>query len=238
MKRLLKENYKAENYIVRDSAKRTVYCEIYRGGKTQISVLEDEFSENGKLRILDSHTDGLCTYILNLIGKYNEARGNEIKLTQYGGIHKASFGKWRKENDIRKVTSDPSYMVKSYPTYWLFGSEYRLVEDTPTTDFGHERLYNGKSVINQWFHDLLIQLENEENKHFKENDPYQLKINKVKELYKYVKEIEDFHNQELSDIYYNDKRDNISEEKLDKYINVLDDIRNYINEKVNQLKED
>lgn len=238
MKELLKENYKVENYLIKSSRKRKIYDGNNMRGFSEISVLEDEISVKDKLIIFDSHTDGLGSYLLELIDRWIRDRQDEniVKRTKYDSLHHRSVEKWVKNNDpinALRVAWD-----KNYPTYWLFGCEFRMTKETPRTDYGHSMMYDGQNVIHQWFHLLLSSLEIEETKHFKENDPYQVKINEVKELFNYIKDTDVKVDQDLVDIYYNGKRDEIAEEKLDKYISILNDIRNYVNEKVNQLKED
>ena len=189
MKKLM-EDYNLSNQTVRNFKTRKVdhsrlsgFCD-YNIKIEVVYEIEDKLDENQKLQIINYHTDGLGSYILNLIEKYWEARDKkEIKEISYGNLNMNSLKAWIKKNDERNVLK--TWYNEHYPTYYMFHNEFRLDRDlkTPRTSYSYKMLYDGSSVINQWFHDMLKDLEDQERKYFVENDPIQIKIKEINDLY-------------------------------------------------------
>lgn len=183
MKELMKENYEISNLFV---SKLERYQWEPLSGDYNLKVydifkVEDELDENTKLAILDSHTDGLGTYMLETIKQYKEDRENgTIKRDSYGGLHRGSSNAWTKKHNTRQNiwVGYP----ENYPIYRMFESTYRLDEITPSSKYGYKYLYSEKSIINQWFHDLLLHLLKEETTYFKQTDEHMIKLKELKEM--------------------------------------------------------
>lgn len=234
----LLDGYNTANQKVLNMENRTIdhgcYLE-YNIRKETVFTIEDQLSEEDKLHIIDYHTDGLGTYMLDLIDKYWECRENgELKLDTWGSIDGRSLRGFIRKYDTRKELRT----YKSYPTYYMFHTEFRLNKDhmTPATEYGHKMLYDGKNVINQWFHDLLGQLYKEEKEYFKENDPVQIKYNKIIELVDEIGRGMVCQNEDINDIYWNNKRDGLTDEYLDQIIQSLENIKIYIKDNLYDLK--
>lgn len=242
---LLLDGYNTANQTISNMGSKIIhhgYDSGYNIRDEKVFMIEDQLSEEEKLKIVDFHTKGLGTYILDIIDKYWDARDNGvIKCTSYG-VHKGSLNYWVKKNDSRKELK--LWYSKSYPTYYMFHNEFRLdrkndkeMYPTPGTDYGYKMLYAGKSVINQWFHLLLLELETREKKYYFENDPTQIKYSKIKKLMDEVgSNIICDENQDLNDIYWNRKQDGMSDKYLDQIIESLENIKTYIKDIMYDLR--
>ena len=236
MKDMLMNEYSVSKLFVKNSPTSRINSRADFGYKEEhVWDIEKYLSDEEKLEIIDYHTDGLGSYILDLIRNYQVVRENPevLKRTTYGGFNKNSLLKWLNTADPRNVCS--RILTRSYPTYWMFKKEFRLTEECPTTDYGYRFLYTDQPVVRQWFHDLLNKLNKEETEWFLLNDAHEVKINKVKDLADIVG-TDNLNNRKLSDLVWNNKRDDFTDEELDHYIEVLSDIVNYINEKKAQLE--
>ncbi len=222
-------NYKIENLAI---TKLETYTKVhnrfeyYNIEEEKVFKIEDDLSIKKKLEIIDAMTEGLGSYILELILKYETAKNEKaIKMTQYGGFNKNSLNKWIKENDPRKICYI-SY-DSSFPRYKFEGNLYKLESITPRTDYSYKRLYDGKDIIHQLFHDLLINRYKDEIEYYRNNDPIQIKMNKVRDLAnKY--NIYPENNEKLSNLIFNNKREGISAEEINAYLNILNDLEKQI----------
>ena len=236
MKDMLMNEYSVSKLFVKNSPTSSIKSGADFGYKVEfVWDIEIYLSDEEKLEIIDYHTDGLGSYVLDLIRNYQVVRDNPevLKRTTYGGVNKNSLLKWLNAADPRNVCS--RILTRDYPIYWMFDKAFRLNEICPTTDFGYRFLYTDQPVVRQWFHDLLNKLNKEETEWFLLNDAHEVKINKVKDLADIVG-TDNLNNRKLSDLVWNNKRDGFTDEELDHYIEVLSDIVNYMNEKKAQLE--
>lgn len=209
---LLKKNYKIEKLIVRSERTRHFNpCGDYnmRNGY-QIYEIEDKLTDEEKLEIIDSHTDGLGTYILNLIDKYIEDKDNgTIRRASWGSLHMGSLKSWIKKNDKREVMT--RYMTSAYGRYNLFGTWYRMTKEVPNTEFGYKMLYDGEPIVRNWFHNLLNELKKEEDKYFLEHDDSEVLKTEIRSL---IGKASSIH-------YISADLDNMSKDRLEELRNIL-----------------
>ena len=194
----------------------------------KIYLIENKLSEEDKLKVVDYHTNNLGSYIINLTKKYWIAIDTkQIKEASYGNLNLNSLKSWFKQYDPRGILH--AWQQERYPVYRLFNQKYNLTRDfsTPRTDWGYKMLYDGKNVINQWFHDLLKTLEIEEKHYYTQNDPIQIKItqidNKLNTLCDPLWKIKEFKR------IKNGYRDTISEQRANELDLALNTIELYIN---------
>lgn len=232
---LLKENYEVKNMLVKGlSSKIKCFDFHYNISKEKVYDIEYELSEPEKLEIVDSHTDGLGTYLLNIIIDYKAAKEEGvIKSTTYGSLHRGSVTSWIKKHDFRKALYQG--YPESYPTYYIFGNKFRMELTTPHTEFGYKMTWDGDSVINQWFHILLKLLENGEEEYYKENDKDQINLTKLGKL------VEKFNSflgakgfEDLWDMAYNGKE--LDPKTVRFYLNKLTEIEEQVNKSLEIIK--
>lgn len=234
MKEMLLEDYSLEKGTVRGLARYVLDLGSDYSIKSQtVYTIENELSSEDKIEIINYHTDGLAGYLLNLIDKYDREKDNEeIFVPTIWGINKNSYKKWMKANDPRKVLS----LFGPYPKYHLFGQSYGLTRVCPHTDYGYKLLYTDTFIVNQWFHDLLRDLEKKETEYFNTHDHIQVKINKVKKLADGFS-LYGVTNDKLNDLVWNSKRDGFTEEELDFYIGVFEEVVSFMEEKRKVLSD-
>lgn len=209
---LLKENYKSENLIIR--SEKTYHFDPrgdynMRNGY-QIYEIEDKLTDEEKLEIIDSHTDRLGTYVLNLIDKYIEDKNNgTIRTANWGNLHMGSLKSWIKKNDKREVMT--RYMTSAYGRYNLFGTWYRMTKNVPVTEFGYKMLYDGEPIVRSWFHNLLNMLKKEEDTYFLEHDESEVLKTEIRSLIDKVSRIH----------YISVDLDSMSKDKLEELRNIL-----------------
>lgn len=175
-KDLMNESYDISKYIVMNESKTKQYAgsdSVYRDHTFDVYDIEKQLTDEEKLQVIDSRTNGLGTYILNLIKKYNEARvDGTIRKVSYGSLHKRSLQSWIDKNDPRKVMC--AVITKGYGQYRLFRQQYRMTLDTPETEFGYKLPYDSEPVVRNWFHNMLIEIENEEVSHYKAHNDVEI----------------------------------------------------------------
>ena len=232
MKDMLMKDYKVSDLIVKNGE---TYKVTHNGEfclrEEDIWILEDQLSDEDKLEIFDFHTKGLGSYLLGIIKQYQLVRNDReiLKRNSSGDFNKISLRKWLKSVDPRKEIST----YHSYPTYWMFGREYRLTEECPTTDYGYKMTYSGQPVIRQWFHELLRNLLKEETEWFVNNDAHEIKLASLVSL---VSKVGTLDNEKLIGLLWNNQYEGFTDEELDRYIEVLTDISNYMDSKKELLK--
>lgn len=207
----------------------------YNRGKEKVFSIEDQLDENEKLDIVNYHTNNLGTYILDIIDNYWECIENgELKQTKWGSINRNSLMKFIKKYDTRNILF--THYDISYPFYHMFHEEYSLCKDhmTPKTSHNYKMLYDGKKVVNQWFHDLLVELYNKEKQYFDEHDPKRILYNDTR------KEINDlidtlYKIPGMFDILNNSYKD-MDINKIKEIREVVNDVQTYIKDKIYDLK--
>lgn len=208
-------NYKKEDLKLYNMKKEQV---VHTLSKFEVFAIEKEMLLEEKIEFIDKQKDGIATYLLELIEKWNDEKDG---LPQHLGRPKTVSEKaWIRRNDTRDLMN--SYDLG---TYSLFGNRYSLSTKCPKRRTSYELAYTGQHVANQWFHDLLTALYREEVKYFRENDPYTIKLNKVKSA------VEKYHiyfnSMELNDIVWNGLED-VLEENLDAYIKAFEEVEKKI----------
>lgn len=216
------QTLKAGNYKVED--------QIFRNMKRFISFgdfkpfpIESKLSDEEKIQIIDKYNDGLASYMITLITKWNEEK-ESLPKDNWGNPKTVSEKAWIKRNDTRKkVNSD--YKIGSYS---MLGTKFKVLDMIcPSTEYGRNMGYTGQSVINQWFHGFCLDCYNKETTWFKENDPLQIKIKKVKDLGNQYHTV--FNCKLLNDIVWNQEK-NVTDKELDVFIGAYEALEKRITE--------
>lgn len=171
------KDYKIEDLqyynLFRDNKYKLGHYNNFRNG-SPIYYLENELNEDEKLNLIDKFTNNSGTYMLTLINKFIEDyKSGTIKQSGYKSVHKGSLKSWLNKNDDRKYISDYS------KSYRAFGNEYRLNENSKIAN-GYYDCHKEENIVNDWFHNLLIELVSIEEKYYLKNDIREVKINKLK----------------------------------------------------------
>ena len=199
-------------------------------GKCKIFEIEGQLTESEKIQFIDDLKDGVASYLLNILSKW-EVENDTLPKDNWGNVKTVSYKAWIKRNDERNII-DIKYKVGKY---YLFGTKFKNMNTIcPTTEYSHNMAYTGKNIVNQWFHDLCNLLYREEQKYFQEHDNFQIKLSKLKDLGNKHNIV--FGSIELNDIIWNHK-ENISEQKIDEYINAYEKLYQFIDQINNELNQ-
>jgi len=191
----------------------------HKRDRLTVYEIESKLSEEEKIAFIDELKDGVATYMVNLIQKWNDEK-DTLKKENSGRPKKTSHKAWVNRSDSRPIMS--RYDIGRYK---LFGTDFSELSFTcPISKYGYSLEYSGKSVVHQWFHDLCHELEIEEQRHFHENDHQQVKLTKVRE---YAERFSmDFDNEEIREIWWNHEND-VPEDRLDTYIEAFEKLEKY-----------
>lgn len=231
------KNYKVEELKIYRMKKVPIFKPNprYRDGLT-IFEIEREMSLEEKIAFIDEMRDGIASYLLDILKKWEDVvitpgvitlnildkEKDTLPKDQFENPKIVSKKAWIKERDKREII-DIEHQIGSYS---LFSNRFSDMSTIcPTTDYGFSQEYTGEHIAHQWFHDLCCELYAEEKKYFKEHDPFQQKLTKVRNYgQKYSLCFDD---KELNDVLWNNKED-VSEERLDKYILAFEELERTI----------
>ena len=211
----LLKNYKIEKLkimnmtrIKKNSENKTIYS------------IEEDANYSDKIAFINKIKDGNATYLINIISLWENERENLPR--QRGDtsrINTNSKKAWIKRNDSKKLI-DYEYSIGK-----IKGFYHRFLWD--------DLKFNKHEFIDEWFHNILIDLEKKEKQWFREHDIRQVKLTKLKNLIGTYGQIKG--NRKINDICWNGDED-ISEEDIDflimeyeKLAKVMDEISEEIN---------
>lgn len=213
-------NMKTRNQHINNfNPKDTVY---------KVYEIEDQLSLEEKINFIDELKNGIATYMLDIINKWEKEK-DSLPKDIYGNVKTISKKAWINRNDKRNIMS--KYDLGNYP---ICGNSFKCLSiECPTSEYGYNNLYTGKHIVNQWFHDLCNELYEDEKKYFKSIDPLQVKLSKVEE---YGNKYGILNNQMINDVVYNRKED-VTEEQLDICIAAYKKIESVVNEVTQEVNE-
>lgn len=195
---------------------------IYRDGKYKVFEIENQLTLKEKIEFIDKMKDGLATYFINIIEKWEKEK-DTLSKDKYDNIRTVSKKAWLRKNDEKDLI-DKTYDIGKY--YFLKNKYMKLTLDCPKTEYGYSLLYDGEHIANQWFHDLCVELKDNERRYFESIDSKSIKLKKLKE---YVDTYGIFDSMVLNDIKWNGKKD-IEEKDIDMYIKYFEKIEKVYNE--------
>jgi hypothetical protein len=196
----------------------------------KIFEIEDQLTEQEKVEFIDNLKDGVATYLINIITKW-ESEKDTLPKDRWGNPKTVSKKAWIKRHDERKIIN----IEYKIGRYHLFGTEFKtMCLICPTTEYSYNMAYTDKNIVHQWFHDLCYLLFREEQKYFKEHDEFQIKLSKLVALGNQYSIV--FDSKELNDIVWNRKND-IDEKTIDKYINAYEKLEQLIDQISDELKQ-
>lgn len=203
---------------------------LVEGRKVKYYEIEDMLSVEEKIAFIDRERDGVASYMLALIKKWNEEK-DTIPKDKYGEPRTVSKKAWFRKNDSRKIV-DIEYTVGNY---WLFKTEFKSLSNIcPYTKNNFRLMYTGQHIVHQWFHDLIGELVAEERRYYKLTDTKQIKLTELVQL---GNRFGVFNCEELNDIVYNHKED-VAEEKLDEYIDLYKELSDVYDSIEKRLQEE
>lgn len=207
------KNYAKENLTLFNMKK--VPLQHFVGNSPEVFEIEKEMSIEEKIEFIDSQKDGVATYLLEIFNKW--ASEKDTLPQKYNSPKTVSKKAWIKRNDPRKIINTEFKMG----SYHLFGKQHmHMVDFCDYSDYGYNMVYTGQHIVNQWFHDLLLQMYFNEKKHFEAHDPFTIKLKMVKY---YGEKYGALDSREINDIVWNGKRD-FKESNLDVYIELYQEL--------------
>jgi len=222
-------NYRMEEMKFLNMSKVPVYKPQPRySSGLKVFEIEKEMSLEDKIAFIDEMKNGVASYLLNLFKKW-EAEMDSPPKNQYGSPKTTSKRAWIRRNDKRFII-DTEYTIGSYS---LFGNNFGEMSTVcPTTKYGFSMEYTGEHIAHQWFHDLCSELYEKEKQHFKQTDPFQIKLQKVRDYGNQYRMC--FDSKELNNIIWN-RLEDVSEESLDRYIQAYQELEKAIADISNKL---
>ena len=219
----LKEGkHNPENLTFLNMEKHSIYkTNPYMRNGLEIFEIEKEISLEDKIKIIDIFDNSIATYMLDIINKWDDEKDFFPK-DKWDNPKTVSIKAWIRRNDPKKKI-DTEFKIGKYH---LFERRFKLLDiKCPSTEYGYSMEYTGEHIVNQWFHNLCKVFYEAELKWFKENNPLQIKINKVKELGNSFGVV--FNCKLLNDIIYN-KEENVTEEQIDVFLTAYEAIKKCI----------
>lgn len=145
-----------------------------RGGKEKIYDCERNVSREDKIAFVDSKQDGILSYLMMLIEKFNQDVDNMPK-DQWGNVKTVSLKAWIKKNDTKysRPIIDDHYR---YGRYFVFGMERYITSN----EQGSYDTY--ADLVDELFHRQLKTCEQEEQSYFLEHDEYSILKRKFSEM--------------------------------------------------------
>ncbi len=130
--------------------------------RKKIYDCEYNTTREDKISFVDSKQDGILSYLLTLIEKFNQDVETMPK-DQYGNVKTISLKAWIKKNDTKysKPIIDDHY---EYGKYYILGMERYITNN----EQGHFDIY--KDLVDELFHRQLKKCEEKERDYFLEHD--------------------------------------------------------------------
>lgn len=200
------------------------------GYNKKVFKIETELSFEEKVKFMDELENGIASYMLNMIEKWENEK-DSLPKNNWGTTKTVSKKAWIKRNDERKIINN-DYKIGEY---YMFGNNFKeLSLICPTTEYGYDEVYTGESIVNQWFHDFLNKLYIKEKEYFKSINPFEIKLKKIQE---YAGQYGILDNKKLNNIKYKNKgyKDNVIEEELDIFIETYEKIEKYYENMIRDL---
>ena len=145
-----------------------------RGGKEKIYDCESNTSREDKIAFVDSKQDGILSYLMTLIEKFNQDVDNMPK-DQWNNVKTVSLKAWIKKNDTKysRPIIDDHYR---YGRYFVLGMERYITSNSKGCYDTYEDL------VDELFHRQLKTCEQEEQSYFLEHDEYSILKRKFGEM--------------------------------------------------------
>jgi hypothetical protein len=218
-------NYRVENLFFKNMSRAITI------GNYKYFSIESDLAEEEKVEILDKYSDGLATYMISLINKWNNEK-DSLPKDQWNDPKSVSKNAWIKKNDTKKIIYISYNQAISYN---MFGGKHKTLDTIcGTMEYSHNMAYTGNSIINQWFYDFCETQLKKEQQWFKENDPKQIKLKQLKDIGDLYRTC--FDNMKLNDVIWNNK-DNITEEEIDLFMNAYKAIEKCISEQTTIIEK-
>lgn len=143
-------------------------------GKDKLYDCEGRVSREDKIAFVDSMQDGILSYLLTLIEKFNHDVDNMPK-DQWGNIKTVSLKAWVKKNDTKysRPIIDDYYR---YRRYCVIGMERYITSNSKGCYDTYEDL------VDELFHRQFKTCEQEEQNYFLEHDEYSILKCKLGEM--------------------------------------------------------
>lgn len=186
-----------------------VNLQEFDSSSPKVFAIEKELTLEQKIAFIDAQANGVASYLMELFSKWGLEK-DTLPQDKYRP-KTVSMRAWLRKNDPRGIINS-EYSMGSYN---LFGTGFGNHSLTLITPNERKLTYVGQHIAEQWFHDLLKQLYKAEQKHFVDNDPFEIKLKKARDFGDKYTVL--FHNTEIHDIVWNRKED-VPESRLDMYI--------------------
>lgn len=145
-----------------------------RGGKEKVYNCENNVSREDKIAFVDSKQDGILSYLLTLIEKFNQDVENMPK-DQWDNVKTVSLKAWIKKNDTK-------YFRPIIDDYYRYGRYFVLGMERYITSNGRGNYDTYEDLVDELFHRQLKICEREEQNYFLEHDEYSILKRKFGEM--------------------------------------------------------
>lgn len=141
-------------------------------GKEKIFSRESA-SEQEKIDFIDSHYDGIMTYLLQLKEKFDKDK-ETLPKDNFGDVKTVSLKSWIKRNDNRDILDN----IYKYGKIRKLNLDINIYSDWNDLS-GFYFTYG--NIVDEVFHRLLKELKLKEKKWFEEHDEYSILKKKYRE---------------------------------------------------------
>lgn len=133
---------------------------------------ESNTSREDKIAFVDSMNDGALTYLLSLLDQF-EKDESAMPRDQWNSVKTVSLIAWCKRNDPRGMID----RTWKYGMFRLLGTERYI-----TSDRNHKGPWDHYGdLVDEMFHRQLIDCMRKEETYFKEHDPHQIALYRVRD---------------------------------------------------------
>ncbi len=146
---------------------------------------DSDVTTEDKIKLLDEICDGLATYLLKLIDKFQRDK-DTIKKDNEGNYDIKSFNRWVKRNDKRQML-EPFNITGAKKYYYFLSNFYSIEEgrkaiyDYTNYDYPNDFLLITNDTIKNWYNDLVRELIRREELYLKQQDTHDKMILEIKE---------------------------------------------------------
>lgn len=146
-------------------------CRVFIGN-TPAFKEEYSTSREDKIAFVDQMNDGALSYLINLLDQFEKDEPT-MPHDQWNCVKSVSLIAWCKRNDPREMID----RTWKYGMFRLLGTERYI-----TSDRDHKGPWDKYGdIVDEMFHRQLIDCLRKEEAYFKEHDPHQIALHKVRD---------------------------------------------------------
>ena len=200
----------------------------YSIGVEKIREIEVKFTREEKISLIDELYNGFASYMLGIFDKYNEdIKDGIIKCDSYGKPKNISLKAWQNRNQKDNILTYNHYIsCNEYGYYRFLGNMYKISDgENSECHYGvvsYDLLFK-RDIVSEWFHQVVKSLVSKENLYMQTQNPYYIKLNRVKEIREYEGNI--LNSTIVDNIFYNGYEP--KEEILDNILSAIEEVKDF-----------